>query len=76
MGIINHQNTICLLQADHAQNKTAATSQRPSKQPQQLGTTRLGRQRLQQKTDSFADMVHLVAAADEKAADATDRPEV
>ena len=70
---------ICLLQADFAQNKTAAASQRPleaPKQPQQLGTTRLGRQRLQQKADSFAGMVHLVSAADEKPADATNRPEV
>lgn len=36
---------------------------------QQLGTTKLGRQRLQKKANSFADMVHLVAVADVEHAD-------
>ena len=49
------------------QHSQAAASQRPPEAPQrsqQLGTTKLGRQRLQKKANSFADMVQLVAFED------------
>lgn len=69
----------CLLQAgsaDFVQGSRAAASQRPPEAPkrsQQLGTTKLGRQRLQKKANSFADIVQLVAVADEEH---RDRPKV
>ena len=74
----------CLLQAGVAgrantRAASASASQRQSeapKQPEQLGTTPLGRQRLQKKADSFADMVQLVAVADDEDAVSTERPKV
>lgn len=62
-----------LLQADFAgpaQHGPSQSARRPRstapKQPQQLGATQLGRRRLQQKVDGFAEMVDWVAAAEQQ----------